>query len=295
MSTKTLLTALGALAIAGAAVWVVPARDAGAQQEQEQAQGSPERPRETTTGIMRRPIAPPQFPRFDRASIANGRAVAVGATQGGASQATQPQACFTCHGLHGAGDGTGAFPRISGQPAFYLFKQLADYASGARPNAIMTPIAQALTVQEMEDVAAYYAAQTDAPYHPPTQTFDPLLIQQGGALSAIGSAEKGIQACVNCHGPNGTGMGPVYPYLAGQYASYTELQLQLWQRGERKNDPLNVMADIARRMSPRDIQAVAAYFASMRPPGARTAVDQIGTALPPAAPAQNTGASGATR
>src|SRR3546814_1012185 len=77
-----------------------------------------------------------------------------------------------------------------------MYKQLLDYASGARPNAIMSPIAKALTQAQMEDVSAYYASIEDAPYFPPPEV-DGLTLQHGGRLSAVGSAEKGIQACVN--------------------------------------------------------------------------------------------------
>lgn len=267
---RVVLPAVAAcVAIVGLVAWPEPG-DAQQQQRQRDQQA----PRQQA------------FPDFRRADLVNGRAVVVGASQGGATQGAQAQACFPCHGLDGAGDGTGAFPRLSGQPAFYLYKQLMDYAARTRPNDIMSPIAQALTPAEMEDVAAYYAAQTGAPFFPAPPA-DPLMIQHGGALSAIGSAQKGIQACVNCHGPSGTGMEPSFPYLASQYASYTELQLQLWQQGKRQNDPLNVMADIAKRMSADDIRAVAAYFASVRPPGANVQ-HRFGASLPPEAPTSPT-------
>lgn len=197
------------------------------------------------------------------ADIENGRAIVVGAAELARPEQAQAIACITCHGLEGVGDGTGAFPRLAGQAAFYMFKQLQDYASGSRPNDIMTPIAQALTEAQMEDVSAYYAA-IDAPYFPPPEA-DAALLQQGGALSAVGSAERGIQACQNCHGPSGIGMPPSFPYLAGQYANYTILQLELWQQEVRRNDPLGVMADIAKRMTEDDIRASALYFETVRP------------------------------
>jgi cytochrome c553 len=128
----------------------------------------------------------------------------------------------------------------------------------------MTPIAQALSDQQMQDVSAYYEART-APYAPPPEV-DGLTLQRGAALSAVGNAERAIQACVNCHGPAGSGMPPSFPYLAGQYAEYTELQLRLWQDGTRKNDPLSVMETIAKLMTPEDVRAVALYFESVRLP-----------------------------
>ena len=203
----------------------------------------------------------------DQQAVERGRAVVVGAFGADSQQlGTTQRNCMGCHGLQGQGDGSAAFPRLTGQSAWYLYKQLTDYASGARPNPIMSPIAQALTTAQMEDVAAYYAAQ-QADYLPPARDYDPLLIQEGGALSAMGSTERQIQACVNCHGPAGRGLPPVYPYLAGQYAGYLQLQLELWQQDVRRNSPLGVMALIAKNMTARDIEAVSAYFETVRPEG----------------------------
>src|SRR3546814_16478283 len=78
-----------------------------------------------------------QTPARAEPDINTGKAVVVGAVQGDTPQAGQPQPCMRCHGLNGVGDGTGAFPRLAGQAAFYMYKQLLDYASGARPNALM--------------------------------------------------------------------------------------------------------------------------------------------------------------
>lgn len=196
------------------------------------------------------------------ADLERGRAVAMGAVETpiGAS------ACFVCHGLDGAGDASGAFPRLSGQAAWYLYKQLKDYASGARPNDIMSPIARLLTDQEMEEVAVYYAAQR-APAARTTDP-DPRSLQAGGAISARGLPGKEVAACVNCHGAAGRGLPPSFPYLAGQYAPYTELQMMLWKRGERRNDPLGVMRHIAQQLSPEEIRALAAYFEAVGNPDA---------------------------
>lgn len=197
--------------------------------------------------------------------INNGRFVATGGFAdpdiGG-----QSAACMHCHGMDGAGDSTGAFPRLAGQSGWYLYKSLRDYASGARPHDVMTPIAQAMTDAEMQDVSAYYASITDAP-DPPMIEVDPMALQRGATLSAIGSQQDNVQACANCHGPAGQGVPPVFPYLAGQPASYTELQLQRWRDGVRDTDPMGVMEIIARNMSDEDIRAVALYFQNVRPAG----------------------------
>lgn len=190
-----------------------------------------------------------------------GRLVAMGGAQAGGSG----MACIACHGVEGEGDGSGAFPRLAGQSGWYLYKQLIDYASGARPNQVMSGIAQRLTEHEMEAVSTYYAA-IDAPFAPVIGDIDGELLQWGGQLGAVGSAERGIPACVNCHGPSGTGLPPSVPYLAGQYANYMSHQLALWSEGVRDNDAMNVMSSIADRMTEEDMRAVAEYYARVRRP-----------------------------
>jgi cytochrome c553 len=189
-----------------------------------------------------------------------GRLVAMGGAQDGGSG----MACITCHGGDGAGDGSGAFPRLANLPGWYMYKQLVDYASGARPNQIMSGIAQRLTEREMEAVSVYYAA-LETPYRPVLGDVEPEMLQWGGQLGAVGSAERGIPACVNCHGPSGSGNPPSVPYLAGQYATYMAHQLELWKEGVRDNDAMNVMSAIAEKMTEEDMRAVSEYYARVRP------------------------------
>ncbi|WP_372616827.1 c-type cytochrome [Falsiroseomonas sp.] len=190
--------------------------------------------------------------------VAAGRAVAAGGGQQG-----QAGACFRCHGFAGAAQDAAGFPAIGGMSAEYLHEQLRRYASGERRNDIMSPIASALTPAQMRDVAVFYAVQ---PVPPATgiALADPALLQHGAILSASGSAESGIQACQNCHGPAGIGIWPFYPRLAGQPAAYLAAQLRAWKTGERQGvEPWRSMQTIAQRMSDRDIEAVALYFASI--------------------------------
>ncbi len=173
-------------------------------------------------------------------------------------------ACAQCHAGNGGGaDGSGAFPRIAGQSAWYLAKQLRDYASGVRLNAVMAPIAKALSSEDIADVTAYYAS-ANAPY-PPLARPDPALIKRGGQLAKAGNAARELQSCDNCHGPGGAGEPPAIPYLAGQYARYIATQLTMWQRGLRDKSP-NAMADVAKRLDTQEIAAVAAYFQQVRAP-----------------------------
>ena len=85
-------------------------------------------------------------------------------------------------------------------------------------------------------------------------------------ISAAGIPEQGVPACIACHGPAGAGMSPGFPYLAGQYAPYTDYQLDQFRLDRRRNSPLDVMIDIAKRMSDEDRRAVSEYLAQVRPP-----------------------------
>ncbi len=190
-------------------------------------------------------------PSIQPPNVARG---AIIAAQGVAGRAP---ACAQCHAYSGASDGSGAFPRIAGQSAYYLAKELRDYASGLRANAVMAPIAKALSADDTADVAAYYAS-INAPYLP-LSSADPVLISRGRQLATIGDAAKELQSCNNCHGPGGAGELPAIPYLAGQYEHYIAFQLTMWQRGFRNNSP-DAMADIAKRLDAQDIAAVAAYY-----------------------------------
>jgi cytochrome c553 len=186
-----------------------------------------------------------------------GRAVVVG----GRDASVTP--CFMCHGLDGVGDSAGAFPRLTGQAAFYMYKQLIDYASGARSNDVMTPIAREMTEPQMANVAFYYSVM-DAPYAR-RPVVEPEVLARGRKIAEDGLPKADRQACNFCHGEGGAGNPPLFPYLAGQYAPYTELQMQLFKRGVRVNDPLAVMRDIAEDLSDEDIRAVALYFEWLRP------------------------------
>jgi len=166
-------------------------------------------------------------------------------------------ACAQCHAFTGGSDTSGAFPRIAGQSAAYLSEQLRDFGSGVRANAIMTPIATALSPDDIADVAAYYAT-VETPF-PPLATGDPDLVAKGQQLAETGNAAKGLPSCSACHGARGVGQSPTVPYLGGQYAHYTAFQLKMWQRGFRNNSP-EAMRLFAKKLDDRDIAAIAAYY-----------------------------------
>jgi cytochrome c553 len=170
-------------------------------------------------------------------------------------------ACAQRHAFNGVSDGSGAFPRLAGQPAYYLAGQLRDFASGVRASAIMSPIANALSPDDVADVAVYFAG-IKAPFWP-LKVPDPTLVKRGEELAKAGGLER--LHCDNCHGPSGSGEPPVIPYLGAQYAHYIGFTLHMWQQGFRKNSP-DAMEAIAKRLDDRDILAVAAYYQQVNSP-----------------------------
>lgn len=172
-------------------------------------------------------------------------------------------ACANCHGQGGEGLAVSGFPRLAGQSAAYLAKQLHDFAAGGRGNAVMRYFAKSLAGQDIADIAAYYSGLKTPPAKPEPEA---RATPEGRQLADSGDARSGVQACANCHGPNGRGVPPLLPYLAGQNANYLSGQLQAWQSGERSNDGGGQMKAVAARLSAADIAAVAAYFAQLPPP-----------------------------
>jgi cytochrome c553 len=169
--------------------------------------------------------------------------------------------CAQCHAFNGVSDASGAFPRLAGQSAYYLAKELRDFASGERASAIMSPIAKALSPDDIADVTAYFAG-VNAPFLP-LKAPNAALVNHGEELAKVGSAERRIQNCDNCHGPEGAGEPPAIPYLAGQYTHYIAFTLQMWRQGFRKNS-LNTMGVIAKKLDDQEIAAVAAYYQQVR-------------------------------
>jgi cytochrome c553 len=169
--------------------------------------------------------------------------------------------CAQCHAFNGVSDASGAFPRLAGQSAYYLAGQLRDFASGVRASALMSPIAKALSPDDIADVTAYFAG-VDAPFLP-LKAPNAALVTRGEELAKAGGPEK--LHCDNCHGPGGSGEPPVIPYLAGQYAHYIAFTLQMWQEGFRKNSP-GAMEAIAKTLDDQDILAVAVYYQQVNSP-----------------------------
>ena len=170
--------------------------------------------------------------------------------------------CEACHGMHGEGMAAAHVPRLAGQAADYLQKQLDDYAQGTRDNPVMNNFAKQLTPQQRAEFAARYAAMS-APYLAQTAALDAVRLARGHKLAHQGDETKRVPACDSCHGPDGTGVLHAAPYLAGQSAEYLAGALKAFQQGTRKNDAGELMRSVAERLDDADVAAVSGYFGSL--------------------------------
>ena len=163
-------------------------------------------------------------------------------------------ACFTCHGLRGQGDGAGS-PRLADLDIGYLERQLEAYADGRRRHSQMSWIARRLSSTDRKAVAAFYARMPYRAGSGPSRPA-PLLYRHG-------DPQRGLPSCASCHGDNGEGIGPANPPLAGQPAAYLAEQIDQWRRARRRNDPGDVMLRISQLLTPRESAALAAYAATL--------------------------------
>ena len=170
------------------------------------------------------------------------------------------QTCAACHGPDGNSP-QAQWPNIAGQHASYTYKQLMDFKAGdERANAQMTGMVAGLSKEDMRDLAAYYANQ-------PQKTMgasDEDRVERGRKIYHGGIQDKGVAACVACHGPRGRGNPAAnYPDVGGQYAQYLITQLEHFRSGERANDRAGMMRSIAGGMSDEEIRAVSEYMAGL--------------------------------
>ena len=173
--------------------------------------------------------------------------------------------CAACHGP----DGNSAIPinpKLSGQHENYLVKQLKDFKLAAttggeegRNNPVMNGMAAPLSEQDMQDLSAYFAEQK-----PMSGTTAEAAIEPGQALYRGGDLERGLTACIACHGPRGNGMQLAgFPDISGQHPEYIVAQLQAFQSGQRHNDMNGMMRDIAMKLTNDEMQVLADYLAGL--------------------------------
>lgn len=170
--------------------------------------------------------------------------------------------CSNCHAADGNST-LGDNPKLAGQHAQYLYKQLVDFskaptAKDARVSAIMSGFAAGLSDADKRNVAAYLSQQKLT--LGAASNKDTLAL--GQRIYRAGIPGKNVPACAGCHAPNGLGIPAQYPRLSGQHAQYTETTLKAFRAGTRRNS--EVMEQIAVRLSEEEMAAVADYIAGLR-------------------------------
>lgn len=179
-------------------------------------------------------------------------------------QAIASTVCGACHGA----DGNSAIsvnPKLAGQHPEYLFKQLKNFkgADGKQPervNAVMNGMIAAFDENQMRDMAAYFASQTQKGEAAKNRE----TLAQGQKLFRAGDVAKGLPACAGRHGPAGAGMPAQFPRIGGQHPDYLEAQLKSFRDGGRANDPNKMMRMVALKMTDAEIKAVSDYIAGLR-------------------------------
>ena len=167
--------------------------------------------------------------------------------------------CIACHAIDG-NSVISVNPKLAGQHAAYISKQLNNFKSGLRENVVMAGMVANLTEEDMINLGNYFSEQ------------DILLssAQKNGVGSLgenifrAGIKSKGVAACAGCHGPSGHGIPDKYPRLNAQHSEYTLAQLNAFRLGLRKNDPEAVMRTIAQKLTEQEMQSVADYIQGLR-------------------------------
>lgn len=165
--------------------------------------------------------------------------------------------CAACHGADGNSP-VAIYPKLAGQSADYIVKQLQEFKAGTRKDPVMAPMAAALSEQDMLEIASYFAAQK-------LNVAELAGSDIGQKLYFGGHVKRKITACVACHGADGKGMNKAgFPTIAGQNEAYLKAQLLKFKNGERSNDYNTMMQSVAAKLSADDIDELAKYMASMK-------------------------------
>tara|TARA_B100001996_G_scaffold365571_1_gene335571 strand:- start:75 stop:698 length:624 start_codon:yes stop_codon:yes gene_type:complete len=167
--------------------------------------------------------------------------------------------CIACHGIDGNSI-ISANPKLGGQHAAYILKQLKNFKSGLRENAVMAGMVVNLTEREMINLALYFSEQNILLSKAKNNGVGSL----GEKIFRAGIKNKGVAACASCHGPSGHGIPDKYPRLNAQHSQYTLAQLNAFRLELRKNDSDEVMRTIAQKLTEQEMQAVADYIQGLR-------------------------------
>ncbi len=168
--------------------------------------------------------------------------------------------CAACHGPTGNDSLLPNVPKIGGQNAAYLLKQLIEIRDDVRVVPLMKPMVANLTDQDLADIAAHYST-----VELPLGAVDETKRELGEKLYRAGDATIGVAACSACHSVDGKGNNAAgFPSLSGQDTAYTEVQLKAFRAGERNNDAAEIMRTISARLNDAEISALASYVFGLR-------------------------------
>ncbi len=184
---------------------------------------------------------------------------------------TASTVCAACHGADG-NSASPTFPRLAGQNPKYIYKQLMDFKSGARQNAIMAGQVANLTEQQMANLAVYFASQKSA-----VTLADPATVAAGEKLFRGGNSATGVVPCAGCHGPSGKGNPfAAFPKVGGQHPEYIKAQLMAFRAAgrddltgtKRMNDgakagEVGIMQMVASKLSDKDIENLANFMGGL--------------------------------
>jgi hypothetical protein len=174
--------------------------------------------------------------------------------------------CTACHGREGRPTANGYYPRIAGKPAGYLYEQLLNFRDGRRLSPMMTYMVDRQDEAYLQRMADYFS-RLEFPHAPPAAArHAPALLAQGEQLVRKGDAARRLPACTACHGERLTGVAPAVPGLVGLPQYYLAAQLGAWREGLRHARAPDCMADIARQLTPADLEAISAWLSSQPVP-----------------------------
>lgn len=194
--------------------------------------------------------------------------------------AARVTACTACHGKEGRAAPDGYHPRIAGKPALYLYHQLVNFREGRRRYGPMVYLVDHLSDAYLHEIADHFAA-LDLPYPAPAPAGEAAsALALGEKLALQGDPARKLPACSACHGRALTGVAPAIPGLLGLPRDYLKGQLGAWLNGQRRAHAPDCMADIAQRLTPEDVSAVAAWLASRPLPTPARAVTAPPEPLP---------------
>ncbi len=173
--------------------------------------------------------------------------------------------CAACHGADGNSQ-MDMYPKLAGQHAKYLEKQLQDLKLGmtsggkqGRYDPVMSGMAMPLSDQDIADLSAYYASLPISENSTPED-----VVAKGKVLYTAGDAERGLTACIACHGARGNGTElSGFPKISGQHATYIKAQLEKFRDDSRNNDMNAMMRDIAKKMTDNDIEVLSKYVGGL--------------------------------